>query len=189
MHLHISVLYVHMCVCVCVLMYVWTLVNCWKQKWNGDKGKMAISINSSSASEGDARDLKKSTHLSAAGGKEWEGRDRDRRREREREREGEGESAVVDIAVLVLLLLLSSIFTLVASYQMAAAQLTFLTFVYTLSTADFVVPAAAVVVFVVIAADLCTICVLYVAVAFAFCTRRPPLCRFDFLLCDRCVLF
>lgn len=131
MHLHISVLYVHMCVCVCVLMYVWTLVNCWKQKWNGDKGKMAISINSSSASEGDARDLKKSTHLSAAGGKEWEGRDRDRRREREREREGEGESAVVDIAVLVLLLLLSSIFTLVASYQMAAAQLTFLTFVYT----------------------------------------------------------
>jgi len=53
---------------------------------------------------------------------------------------------------------------------MAAAQLTFLTFVYTLSTADFVV---------VVAADLCTICVLYVAVAVvvavAFCTRRPLL--------------
>jgi len=81
----------------------------------------------------------------------------------------ERESAVVDIAVL---LLSPSIFTLVASYQMAAAQLTFLTFVYTLSTADFVVA-------IVVVADLCTICVLYVAVAVVvavgFCTRRPLL--------------
>jgi len=74
----------------------------------------------------------------------------------------ERESAVVDIAVL---LLSPSIFTLVASYQMAAAQLTFLTFVYTLSTADFVV------LVVVVAADLCTICVLYVAVACCCCCR------------------
>lgn len=40
-------------------------------------------------------------------------------------------SAALLLPLLLLFLVSSSIFTLVASYQMAAAQLTFLTFVYT----------------------------------------------------------
>lgn len=72
----------------------------------------------------------------------------------------------------------SSIFTLVASYQMAAAQLTFLTFLYTLSAVPIVV------VIVVAQTDLCTIFTMCCCYCFCcccaaeFCTRRPLLWLF-----------
>lgn len=89
-------------------------------------------------------------------------------------------------ALLLVLLLLflrlpapSSIFTLVASYQMAAAQLTFLTFLYTLS-------AVPIVVVVVVGSDWSVYYIYYMLLLLLLLLNFVRVDRcFDFLLCGR----